>query len=82
MSQIQERSWLQRNIKPIIGVGILTYGFIIITVVLALLAIGRDISKNENVVILVINTVSGLIGIVVGYYFGSMDKDSNTNTTD
>lgn len=79
--------WLKENTAPMIALGYTSFSFIIYFLVLM-----RAISATENIAFLIINSITNIAMIIVGYHFGSsagskakqdsLDKiNENTMTT-
>lgn len=66
ISQSEHSSWLQKNAAALIGIFIILYTFILFTLILA-----GYVRTEKDIVILILTSVTGLCGLVVGYYFGS-----------
>jgi uncharacterized protein YacL len=79
------KNWLQENVAPLIA--LLFTGF---TLFIYVMVLTKVISATENIAFLIINSVTNIMMIIVGYFFGSsagskakqqaMDK-MNDNTT-
>lgn len=79
--------WLQENIGALLALIIVLFTFLIFIMILT-----KNISAAENVVFLIVGGLTGLVGAVVQYFFGSsvgsktkqavMDRQNeNTSTT-
>lgn len=58
--------WLNNNVIPLIAIL-----WTLFTCVLYLLALHGDLHSKENMQLLVVNTVTNVVMLIVGYYFGS-----------
>lgn len=63
---MKEESFLQSNIAPVLA---LTWT--IFTLCIFILVLTRIITATENVAFLIINSVTNIMMIIVGYFFGS-----------
>lgn len=63
---MKTNTWLQDNIVPLIAILYTVFSFTIYTLVLV-----HAISATENVAFLIINSITNVVMLIVGYYFGS-----------
>lgn len=74
LARQSSQSWLVRNITALLAVI-----WSLFTVAILTLALTGHVSEKENIVFLVVNTVTNIIMLIVGYYFGSSDSSSKKN---
>ncbi len=61
-----KNNWLHENTPPIIAIGYTAFSFIVYILVLT-----KVITASENVAFLIINSITNIVMLIVGYYFGS-----------
>lgn len=59
-------NWLHDNAAPIIALSYTLFSFVVYILVLT-----RQISATENIAFLIINSITNIVMLIVGYYFGS-----------
>lgn len=64
----KEASWLVKNIVPLIAITWTVFGMTIFIMVLT-----HKLSIDKGIIMLVINSVSNIVFMIVGYYFGSSE---------
>jgi hypothetical protein len=76
-----DKTWLQKNIRALIALSITI--FVLATFGIAFyvtLVKGMVIQQsNKDVLILILNSLSGFVGLVLGFYFGSMERDGENS---
>lgn len=61
-----KKNWLTENIASILAILWTLFTFYILKLVLL-----KEVKAAENITFLIINTVSNIIMIIIGYHFGS-----------
>lgn len=61
-----KKNWLSENIASILAILWTLFTFYILKLVLL-----KEVKAAENITFLIINTVSNIIMIIIGYHFGS-----------
>lgn len=69
-------NWLHKNAAPVIALSYTGFSFLIYILVLT-----KQISATENVAFLIINSVTNIVMLIVGYYFGSSAGSKNKQDT-
>ncbi len=62
----KESTWLHNNIAPLIAITYTLFSLIVYVLVLI-----HVISATENIAFLIINSITNIMMIIVGYFFGS-----------
>ena len=76
---INTTSWLYRNINPILGIMVVLFSFMFFVYILNFDYAAQPARKD--IVIYLLSTVSGIVGLVIGYFFGSSKGSSDKNST-
>jgi uncharacterized membrane protein len=63
---MNKQNWLSQNIVSVLAILWTLFTFYILKLVLL-----KEVKAAENITFLIINTVSNIIMIIIGYYFGS-----------
>jgi len=71
----QKRTWLQKNIRPLIALVILGFTLLMICAILYVILASRINAEDKDVLFLLINCITGFATLVLGFYFGSMEKN-------
>lgn len=71
----QKRTWLQKNIRPLIALIILGFVLICFGVVLDRILADKVSTTNKDVLLLLMNSLTAFVSLVLGFYFGSMEKN-------
>ena len=66
LNQSEQASWLAKNTVSLIALGYTLFNFAIY-----LLALAGKLKSTENMQILIINSITNIALLIVGYYFGS-----------
>ncbi len=83
---MKDNNWLQNNIAPLLAVVITVFALFIYLMVLT-----KTIVATENIAFLIITSVTNVLLLIIGYYFGSssgskekqksLDKINDNTTT-
>jgi NADH:ubiquinone oxidoreductase subunit 3 (subunit A) len=69
INQSEHASWLAKNTASIIALSYTLFNFIIYVMILS-----GSIRVNENMAILIVNSITNIAMLIVGYYYGASDK--------
>lgn len=77
--ETKKQNWLSENIASIIALSFLVFTFIVFLIVLL-----HQVKTTDSTTITIIGTVSNILMLIVGFYFGSSksgkDKDKAIET--
>lgn len=59
-------NWLHENTAPVLAISYTAFSFLIYILVLT-----KQIQATENIAFLIINSITNIVMLIVGYYFGS-----------
>jgi len=69
INQSEHSSWLAKNTASLIALSYTLFNFIIYVMILS-----GSIKVNENMAILIVNSITNIAMLIVGYYYGASDK--------
>lgn len=61
-----KKNWLTENIAPIIAIAVVAFTFMVILMILT-----KTVTASEVIVTAIIGTLTNILMLIVGYYFGS-----------
>ena len=73
---MNKQNWLSQNIVSVLAILWTLFTFYILKLVLL-----KEVKAAENITFLIINTVSNIIMIIIGYYFGSSSGSKDKQIT-
>jgi hypothetical protein len=77
INQSENASWMAKNTASVIALAFTVFTFIIYFLVL----IGH-LKASENMSILIVNSITNIVMLIVGYYYGSSDRSGKRRTTE
>jgi len=75
-AQKPENSWVYRNINPIMGLLVVSLSYLFYFYIIKYVDFDKDGSKKD-IIIYLMGSVSTLVTMVIGYYFGSSKGSSD-----
>jgi hypothetical protein len=75
INQSEHASWMAKNTASIIALAFTLFTFVIYFLVL----IGH-LKASENMSILIVNSITNIVMLIVGYYYGSSDRRGKLKT--
>lgn len=67
-----KKNWLSENIKSIIALSFIWFAMYVFRIILL-----KQISASETTAINIVNSVTNILFLVMGYYFGSSEGSKN-----
>lgn len=71
-----KNTWLQDNVAPLIALLFTGFSLLIYTLVLT-----HVIAATENIAFLIINSITNVLMIIIGYFYGSSAGSKAKQTT-
>lgn len=72
LNQSEHASWLAKNTPSIIALSYTTFNFVIYVMIL-----GGWMKTDNDIAILIVNSITNIAMLIVGYYYGSSNRTQN-----